>query len=169
MWHHERVLDAGQKRALREDGAIMVAGLLDPSTLERCRKCYDWSLANPGPLAVRVFPGTQHEHRNDNANPVALPVYRELLQTAPFAELLADAWGSKNVWYFAEEIFEKTGGRVGRSPWHQDTSYLPWAGEHWANFWISFERASNLAVWDTAWTFIAPRRSRPRLTRSQWR
>jgi hypothetical protein len=29
--------------------------------------------------------------------------------------------------------------RGGHTPWHQDTSYLPWDGMHWANAWISFE------------------------------
>ena len=43
----------------------------------------------------------------------------------------------------------KKGGVGGRSPWHQDTSYLPWDGDHWANAWISFEavpKANSLEI-----------------------
>ena len=102
-------------------------------------KCYDWSIAHPGPLSARVFPGTVNEHYNDNANPEARSMYKELARKGPFGAFLADLWGSEHVWLFAEEIFAKEGGRVGRSPWHQDSSYVPFGGEHWVNCWISFE------------------------------
>src|SRR5262249_57146895 len=62
-----------------------------------------------------------------------------LWRSLPFGRLFADLWGSEHVWYFAEEVFLKAGGRGSRTPWHQDTSYLPWAGMHWGNAWISFE------------------------------
>jgi len=48
------------------------------------------------------------------------------------------------VWYFAEEVFLKKNGKGGRTPWHQDTSYLPWDGMHWANALISFEPVPKL-------------------------
>jgi ectoine hydroxylase-related dioxygenase (phytanoyl-CoA dioxygenase family) len=133
------VPSAAQKTALHEDGAIKVEKLLDATLLAKCRSNYDLSVANPGPYAFNIFDGTEHQTRNDNANPAATERYKELVRTGPFADFLAELWGSKHVWYFAEEIFGKEGGRVGRSPWHQDTSYLPWAGEHFVNCWISFE------------------------------
>lgn len=63
----------------------------------------------------------------------------KLVPTLPFGRLFADLWGSERVWYFAEEIFLKKGGNAARTVWHQDTSYLPWAGDHWANAWITFQ------------------------------
>ena len=36
-------------------------------------------------------------------------------------------------------MFRKGGGAAGRTPWHQDTSYLALDGEHLVAFWISFE------------------------------
>ena len=44
-----------------------------------------------------------------------------------------------HVWYLAEELFAKEGGQVTNTPWHQDSSYTPLRGSHWANVWISFE------------------------------
>ena len=125
--------------AYRADGLVKLEGLLDAEMLAKCRASYDWSVANPGPFAFNIFEGTRHKTINDNSNPAAQPRYKALTNTPVFADALAEVWGSEHVWFFAEEIFGKEGGRAGRSPWHQDTSYLPWAGAHWANLWISFE------------------------------
>lgn len=137
------------RRRYREDGAIRVQRLLDADMMAKCRAHYDWSVANPGPFAFNIFDGTIHKTINDNSNPAAQPMYKELVQQLPVADLLADVWGSEHVWFFGEEVFGKEGGQVGRSPWHQDTSYLPWSGSHFANLWISFEplpQANSLEV-----------------------
>ena len=52
---------------------------------------------------------------------------------------MASLWDSENVWFLGEELFIKSGGKAGRSPWHQDTSYMPANGPHLLNIWISFE------------------------------
>jgi ectoine hydroxylase-related dioxygenase (phytanoyl-CoA dioxygenase family) len=135
--------------AYRADGLIKLEKLLDAEMLARCRVNYDWSVANPGPYAFNIFDGTEHKTINDNSNPAAQPRYKQLVNSPVFADTLAQLWGSEHVWFFGEEIFGKEGGKVGRSPWHQDTSYLPWAGTHWANLWISFEplpKANSLEV-----------------------
>src|SRR5262245_53715905 len=126
-------------KSFLEDGAVLLENALDANQLARCRAAFDWAVENPGPNAVRIFAGTEQQTHNDNANPLAKARLDELVASLPLGRLLAELWGSKHVWYFAEEIFLKAGGKAGRSPWHQDTSYLPWAGEHWANTWISFE------------------------------
>jgi ectoine hydroxylase-related dioxygenase (phytanoyl-CoA dioxygenase family) len=37
-----------------------------------------------------------------------------------------------------EQVFKKEGGETRRTPWHQDTPYLPVRGTDLAVFWISF-------------------------------
>lgn len=132
-------MDASKRKAYAEDGAVLIEGFLKPDQLVRCRAVYDWCVENPGPLAVELFAGTEKETHNENANPRAAERLNELVSSIAFGELFADLWGSKHVWYFAEEVFLKKNGKGGRTPWHQDTSYLPWNGMHWANAWISFE------------------------------
>lgn len=132
-------MDASLSKRFREDGAVLVKNALDREQLSRCREAFDWAVANPGPAAFQIFNGTEHQTHNDNSNPKAKEKLDALMTTLPFGKLLSELWGSKHVWYFAEEVFLKAGGKTGRSPWHQDTSYLPWAGEHWANAWITFE------------------------------
>ena len=75
----------------------------------------------------------------DLANPAAATVYEPMLRALPFADFLAEIWESEHVWFWGEELFIKEDGRVGRSGWHQDTATVPFKGEHFANFWISFE------------------------------
>lgn len=130
---------AGKRDAFYEDGAVLIEGLLDAEQLGACRAVYDWGLAHPGPYATTLFAGTPHRSHNDNSNPALVDRANALVKALPFGELFSALWGSRHVWYYAEELFAKEGGKAGRSPWHQDTSYLPWAGEHWANAWISFE------------------------------
>jgi hypothetical protein len=132
-------MDEFGHRAFAEDGAILIRGLLDREQLALCRHVFDWGIENPGPMATTLFDGTAQKSHNDNANPYAKARLDDLVGRLPLGELFADLWGSKHVWYFAEELFLKAGGTSGRSPWHQDTSYLPWEGKHFGNVWISFE------------------------------
>lgn len=132
-------MKATQQKAFAEDGTVLIEGFLNPEQLARCRAVYDWCVENPGPFAVELFAGTEKETHNENANPGATERCNELVSSIPFGDLFADLWGSQRVWYFAEEVFLKRNGKGGRTPWHQDTSYLPWDGMHWANAWISFE------------------------------
>lgn len=138
-------MDQATRDAYRNDGAVLLKGALNAQQLAECRAAFDFDLDNPGPGAHRLYYSEQKtditklQSHVDNANPLAKEHLDELVTRLPFGELFADLWGSKNVWYFAEEIFLKGGGKGARTVWHQDTSYLPWAGAHWANAWITFE------------------------------
>lgn len=127
------------RNAFFDNGAALVKGFLNADQLARCREAYDWAVENPGPNASSMFRGTVQQAHVDNANPFAKSRLEELVSSLPFGELFAELWGSKSVWYFAEEVFLKAGGKGSRTAWHQDTSYLPWGGMHWGNAWISFE------------------------------
>lgn len=132
-------MDESKRKAFAEDGAILMEGCLNKEQLQLCREVFDWGIENPGPAATSMFDGTEQRSHVDNANPFAKARLDELVGKLPLGQMFADLWGSKHVWYFAEELFLKTGGKAARSSWHQDTSYLPWAGSHWGNAWITFE------------------------------
>jgi ectoine hydroxylase-related dioxygenase (phytanoyl-CoA dioxygenase family) len=131
-------MNRSQRDAFAEDGAILVKGRLDQDQLAECRAAFDWAIDNPGPNVATGYKDTQRSHV-DNANPLAKPRLDDLVAFLPLGRMFAELWGSENVWYFAEEVFLKEGGVAPRTLWHQDTSYLPWAGRHWGNAWISFE------------------------------
>ncbi|MEM7541016.1 MAG: phytanoyl-CoA dioxygenase family protein [Pseudomonadota bacterium] len=132
------VTDSMRER-FANDGAIKVERFLSAQELGECRRCFDFNLANPGPTALPIFAGTEHQHYNDLGTAKSQAYYEPMLKGLGFADFLAELWGSEHVWYFGEEIFIKAGGKVGRSPWHQDTPYFTAEGSHLANIWISFE------------------------------
>ncbi|MGQ0624637.1 MAG: phytanoyl-CoA dioxygenase family protein [Sporichthyaceae bacterium] len=127
------------KRDLATDGAIVVRGLFPPDQLQRLRECFDHGVEHPSPMAGKVFEGTVDEHFNEYGNPENVEVYLAALKELGLADVVASLWDCEHVWFLGEELFIKSGGAAGRSPWHQDTAYLPANGPHLVNFWISFE------------------------------
>src|SRR5262249_48631421 len=114
-------METATRKAFAEDGAVLIEGFLNSEQLTRCRAVYDWCIENPGPFAAELYAGTEKETNNENATPGVTERANELVSSIPFGGLFADLWGSKHVWYFAEEVFLKKNGKGGRTPWHQDT------------------------------------------------
>jgi ectoine hydroxylase-related dioxygenase (phytanoyl-CoA dioxygenase family) len=128
-------------KALLTDGATVVRGLLDDATMAELLQLYDYCYEHPSPIALSQERGEDVSY-SDMLN--SDPRVRELAETAleglPIGEMLAEVWGSEHVWYLTEEIFlKKSKGNKNRGVFHQDSSFAPWEGEHWANFWISFD------------------------------
>lgn len=124
---------------LRRDGVAMAPQLLDDSELALLFECFEWTVANPGPLAIEESK-VDSIYRIDNDNPKALEAYSKAVSEVPFGKIMAEVWQSENVWFFAEEMFWKK-GKADRTFWHQDTSYSPlFGGTDWVNVWISFDK-----------------------------
>lgn len=132
-------MDPALRQSFEEDGAVLMKNCLDENQMALCREAFDWAVENHGPNASMMFQGTEQSSHVDNANPLAKERLDELVTKLPFGKIFSELWGSDHVWYFAEEVFLKAGGKSGRTSFHQDTSYLPWTGKHWGNAWISFE------------------------------
>ena len=138
-------LNRGEIESTRErfatDGVVCLRNVLDGAALARARGAFDWSLANPG-RAANQFQGTADapaRFYQDLLNPDALTGYREMLLRSPAADLAAALWGAPEVWFLYEQVFLKEGGESRRTPWHQDSSYLPIEGSQIAVMWISFD------------------------------
>ncbi|OCB08608.1 phytanoyl-CoA dioxygenase [Mycolicibacterium porcinum] len=128
------------KRDLAADGAIVVRGLFNPEQLARVRAAFDYGIEHPSPGAKRVYPGTPDEHFNEYGNPENIEQYLDVINELELADFAASLWDSEHVWFLGEELFIKKGGKAGRSPWHQDTAYMPANGPHLLNIWVSFEK-----------------------------
>jgi ectoine hydroxylase-related dioxygenase (phytanoyl-CoA dioxygenase family) len=129
------------------DGVACLRGALDARALELALRAYEWSLANPSPSA-NTYPGEGRFYQ-DLANRKAQPIYRELVHESPAADLAAALWGAPDVWFMYEQVFLKEGGDTRRTPWHQDSSYLPIDGAQIAVLWIPFDpvpRANALEI-----------------------
>lgn len=129
------------RRDLREYGAIYVPRALDENTMRLARDAYQWSLCHPSRNSAQ-FQGTSKapaKFYQDLLNPDVLTGYQRLLDESCAPDVVAELWDSPNVWFMYEQVFLKEGGESRRTPWHQDSSYLPIAGEQIAVMWISFE------------------------------
>jgi ectoine hydroxylase-related dioxygenase (phytanoyl-CoA dioxygenase family) len=128
------------RKSFHDDGVVYLPRALDAEALALAEQAYAWSLAHPSAAAAK-FPqrGSSATFYQDLANPRALPAYRRLIEESPAADLVAALWGAPDVWFMYEQVFLKEGGESRRTPWHQDTSYLPVEGERLAVMWISFD------------------------------
>ena len=124
--------------AFRKDGVVCVRNAFDRDALAMAQAAFDWSLANPSPAANR-YGGGEGTFYQDLANPKAAAAYRPLLERSNAADIAAALWGSDDVWFMYEQVFLKEGGENRRTPWHQDSSYLPIDGSEIAVLWISFD------------------------------
>jgi ectoine hydroxylase-related dioxygenase (phytanoyl-CoA dioxygenase family) len=132
-------------KALLSDGATVVRGLFDSAAMTHLQELYDYCFEHPSPLALSSERGEDRSY-TDMLN--SDPKVRELTETAlegqPIGEMLAEVWDSEHVWYLTEEIFlRESKTNKNRGVFHQDSSLAPWEGEHWANFWISFDPVPN--------------------------
>ena len=121
------------------DGAVHLKGALDSHSMNLALEAFDWSLANPSSAGGKVAQKTDGLFYQDLANPRAFPAYRRLLEESPAADIAAQIWDVPDVWFMYEQVFLKEGGESRRTPWHQDSSYLPVSGEQLLVMWITFE------------------------------
>jgi ectoine hydroxylase-related dioxygenase (phytanoyl-CoA dioxygenase family) len=128
--------------AYARDGVIHIPQALSADQLSQALRSYEWSLANPGPGASRIRQTGEATFYNDLFNPACLTGYRAMLESSPIPALVAELWGSPDVWFMYEQVFLKEGGEARRTPWHQDSSYLTIAGPDLAVVWITFDPVS---------------------------
>jgi len=131
-------ISARQIETFATDGVIALRNALTPTQLQQCETAWNWSCSNPGPAASGLLPESTHAFQ-DLCNPKSLAVYSDLVSQAPFADYAQSLWQSNAVWFMYEQVFHKTNGDVGATPWHQDTSYLAVGGQHLIAFWVAFE------------------------------
>jgi hypothetical protein len=134
---------AAASEAYKRDGAVLIPGLLNGEQMEAALKAWEWSLANPTKLnESRLKRDGSPLFYADSYHPRIMEGYRDMLEASPIPEACARLWGSDPVWFIYEQVFLKEGGDVGRTPWHQDGSYIPMDGEDNTTAWITFEPLS---------------------------
>jgi ectoine hydroxylase-related dioxygenase (phytanoyl-CoA dioxygenase family) len=128
-------------QALLTDGATVVRNLFDDDKIAKLLELYDYCFEHPSPIALSQIRGEDRSYSDMlNSDPRVRELTEEALEGLPIGEMLSEVWGSEHVWYLTEEIFLKESKtNKNRGVFHQDSSFAPWEGEHWANFWISFD------------------------------
>jgi len=131
--------EAAVAEQFQQDGVVCLQDALSATTLDLALEAYQWSLAHPGPGASELPAVGSGRFYQDLANPAALTAYRQLLAQPEIGGIIAALWGHAPVWFMYEQVFMKTGGTTRRTPWHQDSPYLPVSGQDLAVMWMSFD------------------------------
>jgi hypothetical protein len=122
-----------------EDGVILLEQALTQQDLSRVRDVFDYGRAHPSAGAQLAYPESGATFYIDTFNAANWPEYRPAFADTVVPDIVAALWGADDVWFFYEQLFLKEGGEARRTPWHQDSSYLPVAGDHVAVVWINFD------------------------------
>lgn len=124
---------------LARDGVVLLKAALDAAELRAVEDLYEHGRANPSPGAYTVYPETGATFYIDTFNAASWPAYVPAFRDTSVPDHVARLWGCDDVWFFYEQLFLKEGGAMRRTPWHQDSSYLPVDGQHVAVCWISLD------------------------------
>jgi ectoine hydroxylase-related dioxygenase (phytanoyl-CoA dioxygenase family) len=128
---------SGYREALARDGVIHIAGGFSAADMDLVEAAFEWMRANPGPGAARRYthePATFYESTGYAPHE---RVFERIFRETPVVAMVRALYGAERVWYLGEQLFHKHGGHARRTPWHQDLSYLPFAGDSVIGVWIS--------------------------------
>lgn len=136
-------IDDDTVRRYRDDGAVVLRGLLDAATVERLRN------------AVETVLGSLSAHGNEYAKPGearfaqdmfmaqrpddAGTAFRRLIQESSLAEAAGRLMGAREVRFFYDQMFVKEPGSVAPTPWHQDLPYWPLQGDQICGLWCPLD------------------------------
>jgi hypothetical protein len=124
---------------LARDGVVVVRDALDPGEVQRVLDVFEYGRAHPSPGAYTVYPETGATFYIDTFNAKNWDAYVPAFRDTAVPDIVSGLWGSEDVWFFYEQLFLKEGGSMRRTPWHQDSSYLPLEGQHIAVVWIPLD------------------------------
>lgn len=125
--------------SLAQDGVVILRGALTADEVARVQDVYDYGVAHPSPGAYTVYPETGATFYIDTFNAANWNEYVPAFRDTTVPDHVQRLWGSDDVWFFYEQLFLKEGGSMRRTPWHQDSSYLPVGGDHVAVCWITLD------------------------------
>ncbi len=123
----------------RRDGVIYHPRVLDEQTVAAALDAWTWSVDNPGPGASRLPANGTGLFYQDLANPAALERYKPLVTDTVLSDIVTQLFAQPRAWFMYEQVFLKDNGTTRRTPWHQDTPYLPVEGNELAVLWVTFE------------------------------
>lgn len=125
------------------DGVVHIPQAFSPADMEIVEAAYNWKLANPGPRSQQLYPESGAKFLVAGGYSVAQPAFERLLKDTAVGDLVAALFRSGPVWFIGEQLFYKEGGgpasQTRRTPWHQDSSYLPFIGKKIAVVWINLD------------------------------
>lgn len=127
------------KEAFKNDGVVLLRGILTPADLTRAQDAFEWSVAHPTSAAQQYYPRPGATFLQDSYNVESWPLYLRFIKESCLNRAMGEILDTKDMWFFFEQIFLKSGDGVRRTPWHQDLPYLPVDGNQFGVVWMSLD------------------------------
>lgn len=123
--------------ALTRDGVICIRGGFSESEMVLVDDAFQWMIDNPSPGASKRYTDEQATFYESTGYTPSEPVFKRIFEETGVLDIVGSIYGRERIFYLGEQLFMKYGGHARRTPWHQDLSYLPFAGDTVIGVWIS--------------------------------
>ncbi len=131
-----RALTEAEFEAFWRDGVICVRGLYSPQWVAQLTEALDDICSKPSPLSVTPRQGKFH---SDLYTWLTNDIVRDFVLFGPSAKLAQQAFRSKRVNFYYDQIFVKEQLSPSPTPWHHDFTFWPLQGEQIASLWTSVD------------------------------
>lgn len=134
--HPKFNLTPEQIDAYRRDGVICVRQLYSPEWVALIRKFLDDIVGSPSPVSGQR---NSSSFQSDVNTWLTNDEVRDFVLFAPSAYIAQQAFGSKRVNFYYDQIFVKDKLSPLPTPWHHDQTFWPLSGDQIASLWTSVD------------------------------
>ncbi len=121
------------------DGVTVIRNALDPREMALLEAGWESHFNEAKDIAEVMYGDGKDEIHFLTENTIRThPRYQKLMRETRIPEWASRLFNGHDVYYYLEQMWNKTGG-ARRTAWHQDTSYLPFAGPGFLIFWIPLD------------------------------
>lgn len=128
--------------AFRQDGAVVLRGVLSEEWLDLLRRGLEEVDTHSGPM-TSIATSATGEGRSvlDQMSSYRVAALADFVKRSPAAAIARQLLGESRIQYLYDQSFCKSPGRVLPSPWHQDLAYGNFVGSSMARTWMSIDAA----------------------------
>ncbi len=160
-----RPLTEDEIAAFRRDGVVCIRQLYSPKWVERLVGLLDRVYDTPSPFGPPPVPGVPpSKFRSDVFLWHLDDAVRDFVLQAPTAHVVQQAFDSRKINFFYDQIFIKKQLTPDPTPWHHDYSFWPMVGNQIASIWTSvdavdtessaLEFVAGSHLWDKEWKAV---------------
>ena len=127
-------------RTFQEDGVVCLRGFFDADWVERLRELIDEDIAAPSGMVKSIdAKGASGFFFGDTFVCHHLDGFKDAVFNSPAAEIAASVLKAKKVNLLFDQILVKEPDTSTPTPWHQDYTYWPVAGDQVATLWLALD------------------------------
>lgn len=131
-----RPLSESEIDAFWRDGVICIRQLYSPEWVAQLTEALDFIVASPSPGTVGKREGTFHQ---DIFSWFTNDQIRDFVLYGPSADIARQAFRSKKINFYYDQIFVKEEMSPNPTPWHHDFTFWPLDGDQIASLWTSVD------------------------------